>query len=173
VTAVARFAAKDTVPRGRKNAGQPKPGAERRLAEWTDSTAAQPPGERYTSRGTTRRAGIPVPEPNPLWHPQAQSWFNSLKLSGQSELYEASDWATAVLCAQLYDIYMRSRAVNVLDRFLKLSARLGVTVADRYTARIVLDEPDETELHDDDEDAADDAVVAWHGRLGLVKDADG
>ena len=144
-------------------------GGERNLASWKDSTAAQAPSERLTSRGTTRRAGIPVPEPNRMWHPQAQSWFNSLKLSGQSEFYEASDWATAVLCAQLYDIYIKSRAVNVLDRFLKLSARLGVTVADRAASRIVLDEP-EPDYHDKDEEQADATVLDWHRRLKLVED---
>jgi hypothetical protein len=151
--------------------GHHESAGERHLASWKDSTAAQAPSERFASRGTTRRAEIPVPEPNRMWHPQAQSWFNSLKLSGQSEFYEASDWATAVLCAQLYDIYIKSRAVNVLDRFLKLSARLGVTVADRYAARIVLDEP-EPEHHDEDEEQADATVLDWHRRLKLVEDDD-
>jgi hypothetical protein len=122
------------------------------------------------SKGTSRRAGIPVPEANPMWHPTAQSWFRSLALSGQSEFYEASDWATAVFCAQLYDTFLRTRKSTMLPAFLRLSERLGVTIVDRRRNRIELDEP---EVTDEDEEAADQAVVDWHGRLGIVRDVDG
>jgi hypothetical protein len=122
------------------------------------------------AKGTSRRNGIPVPAANPDWHPQARSWFNSLARSGQSDFYEASDWATAVVCAQLYDHYLRSYKVSLLPQFLRLSERLGVTIIDRKRNRIELDEPETTDV---DEDAADDAVVQWHGRLGIVRDAGG
>jgi hypothetical protein len=123
-----------------------------------------------TARGTSRRAGIPIPDASPDWLPQAQSWFRALKLSGQAEFYEASDWATAVFCAQLYDRYLRNHQVSILPQFLKLSERLGVTVIDRKRGRIELDEP---EVSDVDEEAAEEAVIAWHGRLGIVKDVGG
>ena len=122
------------------------------------------------AQGVSRRAGIPIPEANPLWHPQAKSWFNSLRMSGQSDFYEASDWATAVICAQLYDHYLRTYRVTLLPQFLRLSERLGVTIIDRKRNRIELDEPDTT---DKDEEAADDAVIKWHGRLGIVREAGG
>lgn len=41
------------------------------------------------------------PEPNPDWHPIAMQWYESLPKSGQSHYYQASDWATAVMCADL------------------------------------------------------------------------
>lgn len=118
------------------------------------------------SVGRSRRQGIAIPEASPQWHPQARSWYNALKLSGQSDFYEASDWATAVLCAQLYDMFMRTRAVNYMNHFVKLSASLGVTVVDRKRNRIELDDPD---VGDVDEEAADEAVIKWHGRLGIVE----
>jgi hypothetical protein len=122
------------------------------------------------AKGTSRRAGIPIPEANPSWHPTAQSWFRSLALSGQSDFYEASDWATAVFCAQIYDMFLRTYKATLLPSFVRLSERLGVTVIDRKRNRIELDEPDAS---DADEDAADEAVIAWHGRLGVVRDSNG
>jgi hypothetical protein len=122
------------------------------------------------SQGKSRRKDIPVPSANPNWHPQAQSWFRSLALSGQSEFYEASDWSTAVLAAQIYDMFLRTYRANLLPSFERMSARLGVTVIDRKRNRIELDEP---EPSDQDEEAADDAVIKWHGRLGIVKDGSG
>lgn len=122
------------------------------------------------SKGKSRRDEIPRPAANPQWHVQARSWYNSLALSGQSEFYEASDWATAVMAAQIYDGYMRTRAANLLPSFLRLSERLGVTVIDRKRNRIELGD---AEVSDADEDAANEAVISWHGRLGIVKDGPG
>jgi|SRR5215469_2508994 len=118
------------------------------------------------STGESKRKDIPIPEANPNWHPQAQSWFRALALSGQSEFYEASDWATAVMAAQIYDIFLRTYRANLLPVFERLSARLGVTVIDRKKNRIELTDQDVT---DQDEEAADDAVIKWHGRLGIVR----
>ena len=145
-------------------------GKPRALAEWQDSKAAQPPSERFVSRGRRRRENIPIPTASPYWLPPARSWFNSLRLSGQSEFYEASDWATAVICAQLLDIYLRTRDLKTFHEFRLMSARLGTTVADRNAARILLDEEDPPEPTDQDEEAADEVVTSWHGKLGLVRE---
>jgi hypothetical protein len=122
------------------------------------------------SQGSSRRHDIPIPDANPSWHPQARSWFRSLALSGQSEFYEASDWATAVMAAQIYDMFLRTYRANLLPPFLRLSERLGVTIVDRKRSRIELVD---AEVTDADEEAANDAVIAWHGRLGIVRDASG
>jgi hypothetical protein len=122
------------------------------------------------SKGKSRRDDIPRPAASPSWHPTVRSWYNSLALSGQSEFYEASDWATAVVAAQVYDMFLRTRHANLLPSFLRLTERLGVTVIDRKRNRIELSDADTT---DQDEEAADEAVIAWHGRLGIVKDVGG
>jgi hypothetical protein len=133
------------------------------LATWKDSAAAAGP----VSHGRTRRNGIPIPEASERWLPISRSWYNSLKLSGQSAFYEASDWATAVAAAQAYDIFLRTYNASTLATFERLSARLGVTIVDRARARIELADPDPT---DRDEEAADSAVIRWQGRLGVVED---
>lgn len=119
------------------------------------------------AKGTSRRHGIPIPEADPAWHPIVQSWFRALALSGQSDFYEASDWATAVLAARAYDIFLRTYNAGILGNFVRLSERLGVTITDRKRSRIELDDPEQT---DQDEVAADAAVIDWGKRLGVVRD---
>jgi hypothetical protein len=122
------------------------------------------PDSGPVTRGRSRRKDIPaIPEANPGWLPQARSFYNSLKLSGQSEFYEASDWATAICAAQAYDIFLRTYNASILASFVRISERLGATHSDRTRAGIVLDSP---APHDADEDAADEAVVNWQERLG-------
>jgi hypothetical protein len=119
------------------------------------------------SRGTSRRAGIPIPQPSPKWHPAAQSWFRSLALSGQSEFYEASDWSTAVAAAQAYDMSLKWGNASFFGQFVRLSERLGATIIDRKRSRIELQDQD---FPDTDEEAADEAVKGWQGRLHAVGD---
>lgn len=137
-----------------------------RSATWQDSVAAQ---SGPVTRGRTKRDGIPIPSPDERWLPLAQSWFNSLKLSGQSDFYEASDWATAVAAASAYDIFMRTQNASIFSQFVKLSERLGATIVDRRHARIELNSPNERRDHD--EDAADNVVHGWQERLNARKDS--
>jgi hypothetical protein len=136
------------------------------------SAASQGTGQgddpRYIAlaRGSSRRAGIPIPEADPDWKPEAQSWFRSLARSGQSDFYEASDWATAVAAAQAYDIFLKTYNASIFGSFVRLSERLGVTITDRKRSRIELDDP---EPQDQDEDAADEAVQGWQARLRVVQ----
>lgn len=41
-----------------------------------------------------------VPRGDDDWHPIAKRWYADLRKSGQSDFYEASDWATAVYVAE-------------------------------------------------------------------------
>jgi hypothetical protein len=133
------------------------------------SGAPAGPGDdpRYivVARGVSTREGIPIPDVDPDWKPKAKSWFRALKLSGQSAFFEASDWATAVSAADAYDIFLKTYNASIFAQFVKLSERLGVTVIDRKRSRIELTDP---EPEDADEEAADAAVMGWHGRLHAV-----
>jgi len=106
------------------------------------------------------------PQADPKWKPTARSWFNSLSLSGQSEFYEPSDWATAVAAAEAYDVFLRSHNASIFAQFVRLSERLGCTVLDRKRGRVELAEPEPDDI---DEEAADDAIAGWHARLRVVK----
>jgi hypothetical protein len=118
------------------------------------------------ARGQSGNGRIAIPEADPHWKPTARSWFNSLKLSGQSDFYEASDWATAVAAAQAYDVFLRTYNASIFAQFVRLTERLGCTISDRKRSRIELGEPDPT---DEDEDEADEVVEGWHGRLRVVE----
>jgi len=118
------------------------------------------------AKGSSRRAGIPIPDVDEAWLPEVQSWFRSLKLSGQADFYEASDWATAVAAARAYDMSIRTASPGWFGNFTRLSERLGCTITDRKRSRIELDDP---EPQDADEDAADEAVQGWQARLRLVQ----
>jgi len=144
-----------------------KPAQTRALATWKDSAAAQP----HTLHGKTRRDGIPVPSADERWLPEVQSWFRSLLLSGQSDFYQASDFATAVAAAQAYDIFLRTYNGSIFAHFVRLSERLGCTVVDRKRNRIELDEPD-GEPRDQDADHADSVVYGWQERLNARRDSD-
>lgn len=121
------------------------------------------------TRGRTRREGIAIPVADERWMPEARSWFNSLKLSGQCEWYEASDWATATAAARALDISLRTHNASWFTSFVKLSERLAVTVVDRSRARIELGEP---ERADADEEAADNVVHGWQARLAEKRSRD-
>jgi hypothetical protein len=124
-------------------------------------------GGAGVSKAASMRDGIPIPDADPKWKPAARSWFNSLKLSGQSQMFEASDWATAVAAANAYDVFMRTWNASIFAQFVRLSERLGATLVDRKRSRIELEDPPPA---DADEEAADAALLHWHGRLAVVRD---
>lgn len=122
---------------------------------------------KVTSGAATSR-GFPIPDADKGWVPKARSWYNSLKLSGQTEFWEPSDWATAVAAADAYNVFLRTHNASILAQFVRLSERLGATLADRKRSRIELEEPVQ---EDEDEVAADAAVQGWQGRLHSVPSA--
>ena len=106
-----------------------------------------------------------IPGANEKWHPVARSWYNSLKVSGQTKLWEASDWTTAVVAATALDRFLRTNNASIFQNFVRLSERLAVTESDRRRAHIELTDPDSS---DKDEEAAEAAVNSWQRRLRAV-----
>lgn len=62
---------------------------------------------KISGRGRARKVKN-VPVANPDWHPAAKDWYDSLKKSGQSDYYEASDWAFARLIADEISEYKQT-----------------------------------------------------------------
>ena len=143
--------------------------AQIRTAGATIATAPDHNDPRYLtkSQATRRGHGIPIPEASPRWHDTVRSWFNSLKLSGHTVFFEASDWATAVAAAEMYDRFLRTDNASILAQFVRLTERLGCTEVDRKRARIELTD---REVRDTDKERAAQAVISWQGHLGLVRD---
>ncbi len=121
---------------------------------------------RYLSTTKARRMPVPhVPEADPRWKPIVRSWYNSLKVSGQTSLWQPSDWTTAVLAADTYNRFIQTGNGQILVTFNRMSERLGVTEIDRKRARIELTTEGEV---DQDKARATRQVISWKGRLGLV-----
>ena len=115
-----------------------------------------------------RNKDIPVPDASERWHVTVQSWFNALKISGHSVFFEASDWATAVAAAEMYDRFLRTDNASILAQFVRLTERLGCTELDRKRGRIELQD---SEVKDTDKDRAAEAVISWKSHLGIVRDS--
>ena len=118
--------------------------------------------------GAASDKNFPIPDADKGWHPKARSWYNSLKISGQTKFWEPSDWATAVAAADAYNVFLRTHNASILAQFVRLSERLGATLSDRKKSRVELEEPVQ---EDEDEEAADEAVKGWQGRLHSVPSA--
>jgi hypothetical protein len=103
-----------------------------------------------------------IPKASSRWLPQVQAWFNSIEPSPQSALFQASDWATAVAAAEVYDVGLRNHNARCMANFVALSKRLGMTIGDRVQASIATQ-------HAEADDATDDIVQSWHMRLRVVR----
>jgi len=108
---------------------------------------------------------VAIPKANPKWHPVAKRIYGSLRSSGQSKFYEASDWAAAYLLAESLSRDLKPQVVGEdvltgkafradkplkgasLAAYLKGFAALGVTEGDRRRMGIEIDrKPKKPEL---------------------------
>ena len=110
---------------------------------------------------------LPPPKPDKDWHPYAIGWYNSLKLSGQSQSYEASDWMLAIVAADLLSemFYMgwgEKGVASLLGQWQEMSVRLCTSLGDRRRARIELIKSGKV---DSDDDAAAADMNAWRRKL--------
>lgn len=100
---------------------------------------------------------VAIPKAPTTWHPVAKRIYESLKSSGQSKFYEASDWAAAYLLAESMSRDLKPQMVAFdqekseviracvplkgasLAAYLKGFAALGVTEGDRRRMGIEID----------------------------------
>jgi hypothetical protein len=111
---------------------------------------------RNAVEGLTTGAARPCvrPEPEEGWHEMARAWYVALGESGQSDYYQASDWAQARVWAELLSRQLASGrpSAQMLAAWDAASVRLLVTEGDRRRLRLELerlpaavDGPDEVE----------------------------
>lgn len=96
-----------------------------------------------------------MPRVSPHWHPLMKDWFRSLKESGQSQFYEASDWQTARLLAEVMSQELNSGEpvkASMLGEFNRAAASLMTTEGERRRLRVELQSPQA--------DQDDDTVVS-------------
>jgi len=107
---------------------------------------------------------VAAPEPDETWHPIARDWFASLGKSGQSGLYEPSDWATARYVAEAMSRNLMDGKFSAMlfASVMSASVSLLVTEGDRRRVRLELER---APVQDADEDAAVTALNTWRDRF--------
>lgn len=96
------------------------------------------------------------PPVSPDWHPLMKDWFRSLKESGQAVFYEASDWQTARLLAQVMSDELNSGdsvKASLLAEFNRAAGSLLTTEGERRRLRV------ELKAGKPEDGGGDDAVV--------------
>lgn len=108
---------------------------------------------------------VPVPEPDPEWHPIARRVWDSLVVSGQSRFYEPSDWAVAFSLMDDLSYYKRGakRSGQMLQTVMSSLSSLLVTEGDRRRLALELNRPSGEGSEDDGKVAVMDK---WRQRLG-------
>lgn len=98
---------------------------------------------------------VEIPKADRSWHRVAKQWFEALKLSGQSQFYEPSDWATAYAIAEAMSREFKPQPIGTTDdgkpimanlppkgaslaAWLKAMTALMVTEGDRRRLRLEL-----------------------------------
>jgi hypothetical protein len=124
-------------------------------------------------------ANVVVPPADPSWHPVALAWYGALAGSGQSQLYQPSDWATAVLVAESMSRDLSPQVVGTTEKgdilrdtiplkgaslsaYLRAFAVLMVTEGDRRRLQLELSRPQA----DPDDARVDATVTDLRSRLG-------
>lgn len=88
-----------------------------------------------------------IPKMDPDWHPSARYIYASIKKSGQSDFYEASDWAYAYsVCEDLSNFKKMSRpSAQMAAVVYSALNQLLLTEGERRRARIELEDPKDEE----------------------------
>lgn len=111
-------------------------------------------------------AAVPIPVPDPGWHPLARDWFVSLGESGQHRWYEPSDWTTARVWAEVLSRQLESERISsvMIQAWASSAGELLTTEGSRRRARLELERAGQD---DADEAAAVTAMDAYRAALGM------
>jgi len=96
------------------------------------------------------------------WHPGARALYRSLIDSGQSDLYEPSDWAAARVAATVLTRFLKNpdAPLGLLDRAMAIFRSLGITHPDRLRMHL--------EIYRDED--AEPVAVGQTGRLDRIEE---
>lgn len=110
---------------------------------------------------------VKIPNGKSDWHPRAKAWYNSLKTSGQSDYFQDSDWAKALIVADLITYCYENkhhRMAMMWSEITSMMASLGTSEGDRrQVMRVELEFPAEEELSE-----AEEAQDMYAAMLGIV-----
>ena len=109
-------------------------------------------------------AVVKAPDPDPLWHPLARDWFVSLAESGQSRFYEASDWQTARVWAEVLSRQLSADKLSavMVQAWAGSAGELLTTEGARRRAQLELQRGGQS---DEDEDASVTALDRYRAQV--------
>lgn len=90
---------------------------------------------------------VKIPSASREWHPIARDWFRSLRHSGQSQFYTASDWQTARYVAEMMSRSLYDGKVNaqLFSGVMSAMTELLTTEGARRRAKLELEPSSENE----------------------------
>lgn len=139
----------------------PKRTSERRRRNKPTDAAGEP-----TTVTTVALPAVQVSQPpaEESWHPMARDWYTSLAESGQATFYEASDWQTARVWAEVLSRQLSQERISaqMIASWSAGATELLTTEGARRRARVEL----ERASVDEDEEAS---VTAIAGYLAAVE----
>jgi hypothetical protein len=107
---------------------------------------------------------VEPPMPDDEWHPMARDWFLSLAASGQRQFYEASDWQTARVWAEVLSrqLHQARPSAQMIAAWSAGATELLTTEGARRRARVEL----ERAAVDEDEAASVTALETYRADVG-------
>jgi hypothetical protein len=98
------------------------------------------------------------------WHELAKDWYESLKISGQSDFYEPSDWAQARVLGEMLNTILKSMNGQAFAAWLSGAADLLTSEGQRRRLRLEL-----TKGGEEVDDSKGKIVTLYKTRAGLAK----
>lgn len=107
---------------------------------------------------------VKAPAEDKDWHKLAKAWYRSLKVSGQAQFYEPSDWQQARILAEILSRALGSEklSANLMAAWFSAAGELLTTEGTRRRMRLELEREDLTE----GEDAAVAAMADYRAKVG-------
>ena len=107
-------------------------------------------------------APVEVPPADPSWHPMAVGWYESLKISGQSQFFEPSDWAAAQVAAWYITELVRKPSSAAFTAAWDAMGALLTTEGERRRVRLEIERQKPVETVP--EGVSD--IAAWRSKAG-------
>jgi hypothetical protein len=105
---------------------------------------------------------VEVPPTDLSWHPLAVGWYESLKISGQSQFYEPSDWAAAQVAAWYITELVRKPSSVAFSAAWSAMGALLTTEGERRRVRLEIERQKPVEAVP--EGVSD--IAAWRSMAG-------
>ena len=114
------------------------------------------------------RKPVEIPEPDPTWHPIATRLYDSARDSGQSDFYQATDWAILWSLCEDLSMYKKPLVNRDGEEYVKRSGQMLQTIMSSLTS-LLLTEGDRRRVRLELQEPAPDTGDATVTQLNLLR----